>query len=50
MYEKFVKRLIDIVLSALGLFLLSWLFLLISIIVVIDDPGPVFFSQKRAKS
>ena len=47
MYERYVKRLIDMILSALGLILLSWLFLIISLAVVIDDPGPVFFSQKR---
>ncbi len=47
MYAKYVKRFIDIVLSVLGLILLSWLFLLIAIAVVVDDPGPVFFSQKR---
>lgn len=47
MYQKVVKRMIDIVLSFLGLLLLSWLFLLLSIVVFIDDPGPVFFSQKR---
>lgn len=47
MYEKIVKRLIDFLLSALGLILLSWLFLFIAIAVVIDDPGPVFFAQRR---
>ena len=47
MYAKYVKRFIDILLSALGLILLSWLFFLIAIAVVVDDPGPVFFSQKR---
>lgn len=47
MYAHFFKRLIDIVLSFLGLVLLSWLFVILSIAVVIDDPGPVFFTQKR---
>ena len=47
MYEKVVKRLIDIFLSFLGLVLLSWLFLILAIAIKIDDPGPVFFSQKR---
>ncbi|MBR7033786.1 MAG: sugar transferase [Clostridia bacterium] len=47
MYAKIIKRLIDIILSALGLFLLSWLFLIMAVAVVIDDPGPVFFKQKR---
>lgn len=47
MYEKYVKRALDIVLSALGLLLLSWLYLLLSIAIIIDDPGPIFFTQKR---
>ena len=47
MYEKIVKRLIDIVLSALGLILLSWLYLILAMAIVIDDPGPIFFKQKR---
>lgn len=47
MYEKFFKRLIDIVLSACGLIILSWLYLLIAVAIVIDDPGPVMFTQKR---
>lgn len=46
-YQKFWKRLIDIVLAASGMILASWLYLLIIIAVWIDDPGPIFFSQKR---
>lgn len=47
MYEKVVKRFIDIVASFIGLILLSWVFFLIALAVFIDDPGPIFFSQKR---
>ena len=47
MYEKIIKRFIDIILSALGLVLLSWLYLILSILIVIDDPGPIIFKQKR---
>jgi lipopolysaccharide/colanic/teichoic acid biosynthesis glycosyltransferase len=47
MYEKYIKRLIDIILSALGLVALSFLYLIIAAAIVIDDPGPVFFKQKR---
>ncbi len=47
MYENVVKRFIDIVASFCGLFLLSWIFLFIALAVFIDDPGPIFFSQKR---
>lgn len=47
MYKKYIKRLIDIILSLLGLIVASWLYLLIIIAIKIDDPGPVFFTQKR---
>jgi O-antigen biosynthesis protein WbqP len=47
MYKRYVKRLIDIVLSLLGMIVASWLYLIIMIAIVIDDPGPVFFTQKR---
>lgn len=46
-YEKYVKRLIDIVFSFCGLVCLSWLYLILIIAIKIDDPGPAFFSQKR---
>ena len=47
LYQRVVKRGLDILLSALGLILLSWLYLLLAAAVFVDDPGPVFFSQKR---
>lgn len=47
MYRRYVKRIIDVILSLVGLILASWLYLLIMIAIEIDDPGPVFFSQKR---
>jgi O-antigen biosynthesis protein WbqP len=46
-YEKYVKRCLDIILSFGGLVVLSPLFLGIAAAIVIDDPGPVFFTQKR---
>ena len=46
-YEKYVKRGFDVALSLGGLVLLSPLFLGICAAVRIDDPGPVFFTQKR---
>ena len=46
-YERYVKRAIDICLSFLGLIILSPLFLIISIAIYIDDPGPILFTQKR---
>lgn len=47
MYEKYVKRLIDIVLSTCGLIVLSPVYLILAIAIKIDDPGPVFFRQRR---
>lgn len=42
-----IKRALAVILSLLGLILLSWLYLIIVIIVKIDSPGPVLFRQKR---
>lgn len=47
MYKRFGKRALDLLLSAAGLLLLSPLFLVISLAVKLEDPGPVFFKQKR---
>lgn len=46
-YEKYIKRVIDIILSFGGLVVLSPVFLVLSLWIVIDDPGPVLFTQKR---
>ena len=47
LYEHYVKRIIDVVLSFTGLVLLSPVYIAISLAIFIDDPGPVLFSQKR---
>lgn len=47
MYAKCLKRFIDIVLSFLGLVLLSWFYFIMILAIKIDDPGPAFFTQKR---
>ena len=46
-YEKYVKRAIDIVLSFFALIILSPVFAGIALAIKIEDPGPVFFTQKR---
>ena len=46
-YARFAKRLIDILVSALILILLSWLFLIIAVIVRIKLGSPVLFCQER---
>lgn len=47
MYKHFLKRIIDIVGSLCGLVILSPLFLIVSLKIKQEDPGPVFFKQKR---
>lgn len=47
MYKKFVKRFFDIVLSLLGMIILSPVFFGVALAIKIDDAGPVFFKQKR---
>lgn len=42
-----IKRLIDIILSSLGLIILSPVFLVLIIAIKVDSPGPVLFKQKR---
>ncbi|MGE5423089.1 MAG: sugar transferase [Ignavibacteriales bacterium] len=47
-YDRYVKRIIDIVLSFIGLVVLLPLFLIIGVCIKLDSPGPVFFIQERA--
>lgn len=47
MYKYIIKRAIDTILSLIGAIVLLPVFLIISIAILIDDPGPVFFRQKR---
>lgn len=47
MYKKYVKRFIDIVLSFIGTVVLIPIFLIVGLVIYIDDPGPIFFTQKR---
>ena len=47
MYRKCFKRILDIILSLLGILLLSWLYLLLWILVKIKLGSPVLFKQQR---
>ena len=47
MYIHFFKRLIDIVLSTVGIIVLVFPMLLIATVIKIDSSGPVFFKQRR---
>ena len=44
---SFFKRFFDIILSLLGIIILSWLFLLIAIIIKCTSKGPVFYVSWR---
>ena len=46
-YDNYVKRGIDKALSFAGLVILAPVYAGISLAIVIDDPGPVLFTQKR---
>lgn len=47
MYKHFVKRLLDIVLSTVGIIVLALPMLVVAIMIKIDSPGPVLFKQRR---
>ena len=47
MYKRFIKRLLDILISLFSLIILSPLLLLIALLIKLDSKGPVFFKQKR---
>lgn len=47
MYERFIKRILDILLSLAGIAVLGIPMLVISLAIKLGSPGPVFFRQKR---
>ena len=47
MYQKFGKRTLDILLSGCGIVVLAPVYLAVAAAIKLDDPGPVFFRQKR---
>ena len=47
MYKNVIKRLIDIILSGLGIIFLAFPMLVIAIVIKCEDPGPALFKQKR---
>lgn len=46
-YEKYIKRVLDIICSLLAIVVFSWLYLLIAVIVRIKMGRPVLFRQSR---
>ena len=47
MYQKFGKRLLDLLLSGIGIVVLSPVLLVLVMAIKLDSPGPVLFRQKR---
>ena len=47
MYRNGLKRVLDFMLSLVGLVILSPVLLIIALIIKLTSPGPVFFKQKR---
>lgn len=47
MYQKVWKRILDIILSGCAIVVLAPVFLILALAIKLDDPGPVFFRQKR---
>ena len=47
MMYRFIKRTFDIIVSFLGLVLLSWLLLITAIAIRVESKGPVIFKQDR---
>ena len=47
MYQRYVKRALDVIFSLCGLFFLAPVFLILMAWIRLDSPGPVFFKQKR---
>lgn len=47
MYKNIFKRFFDIVLSGIAIIILSPVVLILFLTIYIDDPGPIFFTQKR---
>lgn len=46
-YTRYIKRILDVILSFGGLVVLSPVFAIIALAIKIEDPGPVLFTQKR---
>ncbi len=49
MYKNFLKRVLDFFLSLAGVIVLTPVWVLLAILIYADDPGPIFFKQKRFK-
>lgn len=44
---SYIKRFLDFLLSGIGIIILFPVWLVLAVAIFIDDPGPIFFKQKR---
>jgi undecaprenyl phosphate N,N'-diacetylbacillosamine 1-phosphate transferase len=47
MYNKYFKRILDLFVSILGLFLFASIYFPIAILIKLEDNGPVFYNSRR---
>lgn len=47
MYKNCIKRVVDFILSFIGLIVLSPVFIMLCLWIKLDSKGPIFFKQKR---
>lgn len=47
MYKNYIKRVIDVIASLLGIIILSPILIILAVIIKLSSPGPVLFKQNR---
>ena len=47
LYEKYIKRVIDIICASLAIIVFSWLYVIVAILVRVKLGSPVLFTQPR---
>ncbi len=47
MYKNFIKRVLDLLISLIGILVLLLPMLILVVAITVDSPGPVLFKQKR---
>ncbi|MFD2728940.1 sugar transferase [Enterococcus camelliae] len=47
MYNNYLKRFLDFILSIIGIIVLSPILILVALIIKLDSKGPIIFKQKR---
>lgn len=46
MYQNFIKRIIDILVSVIGVIIFLIFLIPVSILIKLEDQGPVFFNRR----